>query len=41
MDHIEELIKDQSLQEAINELRAAQGQSFIDFLNFDEIKGIS
>lgn len=40
MDHIEELLKDHNLQDAINELRASQGQLPIDFLNFDEIKEI-
>jgi hypothetical protein len=40
MDHLSELIKDQNLQEAINDIRASLGQSNIDFLNFDEIKEI-
>ena len=40
MDHIEELMRDITLQESINELRANLGLKEVDFTNFDEVREI-
>ena len=40
MDHLDDIMKNQELQQSINELRVNLGFQEVDFTNFDEVKEI-